>query len=136
MSKCNHVERDPNVDPLLLSGQKRVLRAIRQSHRAVPVPKRPAVDEDTLSPHRRELVGPEEMPSAVIADIRNPGVEAYLGALPSLSRANFLGERRHVEVGVGIAECFASSVEEVLAIHKGNCALDGRLAVQWPIGEE
>ena len=54
----------------------------------------------------------------VVAGIGNPGVEAYLGQLPSLLGADFAGESRSVVVGIAVAERFASSVEQVLAIHK------------------
>ena len=49
-------------------------------------------------------MSPEVVPPRVIADIRNPGVEPYLGQFPSTSRANLLGEGCDVVVGVGIAE--------------------------------
>ena len=84
--------------------------------------------DNTLSPHRRELLTPEEVPSGVIAGIWNSSIEPYLGQLPYLSLANLLGEGRHVVVGVGITERFASSVKQVLAIHEDDCTLGWRLA--------
>jgi len=55
MSQGYHVERNPNVDPLLFSCQEGVLCAVGKSHGAVPVPECPAIHDHTLSPHRREL---------------------------------------------------------------------------------
>ena len=75
---------------------------------------------DTLSSHRRELMSPEDVRSRVTAGISNPGVDAYLGQLPLLSRTNLLGEGCNIVVGV-VAERFTSSVEQVLAVHEGDC---------------
>ena len=133
MSKCRHVERDPHVDPLLLSYQSRVLGAIGQSHPAVLVPKWSAIHDDPLSSHGRELARPEEMPSGVVAGIGNPGVEAHLGQLPSLAPAHLPGKGPNVVVGFVIAERFASSVKQVLAVHEGDGTLGRRRVIHWSI---
>ena len=94
MSKSNHIKRDPYVDPLLLPCQKRVLCAVGLTLRAFPVSKRPAIYDDPLSSHHRELASPEGVPSAILVDIRirNSSVKAYLDQLPSLVCTNLLGE--------------------------------------------
>ena len=87
-----------------------------------------------LPPHRREHVGPEEVPVGIIADIRESGAQAHPGQLPSLPLAIHPEECRNVIVGVGVAEGLAG-VEEVRAIQEGNCALGGRFAIHGPIGK-
>ena len=129
VGECDHIERDPHVDPLLFAGQKGVLRAIGQIHAAVSVSKRPAVHDHATPPHGRELVGPEGVPPGVVADIGDSGVEADLRQFPSLPRANLIAERGNVIVGVGVAERLADGMEQVLAVHEGDRTLDGRLAV-------
>lgn len=133
MSKCSHIERDPHIDPLLLSYQSRVLGAIGQSYPAVLVPKWPAIHDDPLSSHGRELAHPEKMPSGIVAGIGNPGVEAHLGQLPSLASAHLPGKGPNVVVGFVIAERFASSVKQVLAVHKSDGTLGWSLTIHWSI---
>jgi len=82
----------------------------------------------SLAPHRRELVSPEEVPSGVVACIRDPRVEAHLDKFPSLPRANLLGESCNVGIGIRVAEGFAGSVKQVLAVDKDDRTLDWRPA--------
>ena len=129
----DYVERDPDVNSLLLSHHERALRAVGQRHCSVPVSQWPAIHEDTPPPHRRELASPEEVPLGVVPGIRNPGVEAHLGQIPSLACTDPLREGRNVVVGVAMAERLPSSVEQVLTVHEDNGAFGWRLVVQWPI---
>ena len=79
VSKCDHIECDSHVDPLLLYCSKNMLRPVGQLHRSGPVSERPAKHIDSLAPHRRELMAPERVPSRVVFHIGNTCVEVYFG---------------------------------------------------------
>src|SRR3989441_7767869 len=127
MGHADDVERDADVDSLLLSRKEGVPGAVGKFHGLVPVAKRPAVDVDALPADRPELPFPEAMPELVVGGVRNPGVELSLDELPAARGAQPAGARMNVVVGVGVAERLPGAVEEVLPVNEDGRALDRRL---------
>ena len=101
-----------------------MLRPVGYGDCSISVPKRPAIHVDSLPPHSRELMGPEEMPAGVIVGSRNPCVEADLSQLPFPLIADSLCECRNIIIGVGIPERISNRVKEVLPVHEDGRTLD------------
>lgn len=80
---ADHVEGQPDVDPLLFARQKRMGGAIRQPDGLVAVPERSAEDVDALPAYGSELGLPETVPEGVVGKVRDTRVEADLGQGPA-----------------------------------------------------
>jgi len=84
VSKSDNINRDSHINTLLLSCQKRMLLPVGCGYGLIPVPKGPAIHNNSLPPHRRKLVRPKVVPARGVISARDARVKANLGQLPFL----------------------------------------------------
>ena len=118
MCQRDDVQRDADVNPLLLARQKRVVCAVSQRYRAVAIAEVAAEHHDTLATHGRQLVRPEVVPERVSRGVRDASVEPDLLNVPRLECAQCVGEGKDIIVRVGVSKSLTRGVEQVLAVHK------------------
>ena len=127
MRYSDDIESDPHVDPLLLSCEKGMSRAIGKPDEPVAISQGTREDMDFVPAHHAELAGPELVPPRIVRGIGDAGVEAHLAELPALALADPACQGQHVVVGIGIPKGFTGSVEEILAVNERYGFLSGWL---------
>ncbi len=120
--KANHIQRDADVYPLLVSDLDGATRSMSDTN----VLKRTKSGHDPLMPHSEQPALPEPMPLGILVRRGHAGVEAHLNTLPTLPFTNSRRKRQRLMVRYPISERGLGVMVEVLAIEKAHRALHER----------